>query len=209
MRHAQRILAAGALTGFTLLASGSEGTGLTVSSDALNWPRWQTRLLLTTPPPAWQASLGALASPNSGTGNLSLMSDYYLTGSLLGSNRPGGFRATSGILIGQRAQGLSGSFAPPRGAAFSVDRGLFGQASSVQLPGDASAETATVPYFGFGYSGLSLRSGWSFNADLGLASRSFGGAKVGGFLTGNQSLDDTLRDMRWQPVLQLGVSYSF
>jgi hypothetical protein len=41
-------------------------------------------------------------------------------------------------------------------------------------------------------------------------SRAFGNAaKLGGLPGGPQSLDDTLRDMRWQPILQLGVSYSF
>ena len=33
--------------------------------------------------------------------------------------------------------------------------------------------------------------------------------KLGKVFTGNQALDDTVRDMRWSPVLQLGVSYSF
>jgi hypothetical protein len=61
------------------------------------------------------------------------------------------------------------------------------------------------PYLGIGYSDASLRGGWGFSADLGLAAQSFGAARS----LGSQSLDDTIRDMRLTPVLQLGVSYRF
>jgi predicted glycoside hydrolase/deacetylase ChbG (UPF0249 family) len=55
-----------------------------------------------------------------------------------------------------------------------------------------------------------VRGGWSFNADLGLVSQTRNGAvKLGRVMTGSQSLDDAVREMRWSPLVQLGVSYSF
>jgi hypothetical protein len=75
------------------------------------------------------------------------------------------------------------------------------------LPGDQAVDTPTLPYLGVGYTGLSPRGGWSFNADLGLMSLNPGNAgKLGRVFGGGQSLDDTVRDMRWSPVVQLGVS---
>ncbi|MEO7339001.1 MAG: hypothetical protein ABIV63_20700, partial [Caldimonas sp.] len=64
--------------------------------------------------------------------------------------------------------------------------------------------------FGIGYTGLSPHGGWSFRADLGLVSLSPGGAvRLGRLVTGNQNLDDAVRDLRLSPVMQLGVSYAF
>ena len=136
------------------------------------------------------------------------MSDYYLSGSLLGPKRAGGFRATSGVMIGPRSLAWAGPVPGLQGATVSIDRRLFG--TSPAASGDASSETPTLPYFGLGYTGLSARGGWSFSADLGLVSLSPGSAvKFGRVFTGAQSLDETVRDMRWSPMLQLGVSYSF
>ena len=75
---------------------------------------------------------------------------------------------------------------------------------------DLSTDSPSLPYFGLGYTGLSPSGGWSFSTDLGLVSLRPGGAiKLGRVFTGAQNLDDTLRDMHWSPMLQLGVSYSF
>ena len=70
---------------------------------------------------------------------------------------------------------------------------------------DTTGDNATLPYLGFGYTGLSARSGWSFSADLGLVAQTPGGIKV----IRSQSLDDAVREMRLAPLLQLGVSYAF
>lgn len=59
------------------------------------------------------------------------------------------------------------------------------------------------PYVGVGYSGASARHGWGFNADLGLAAQSPGALRLG------QRLDDAVRELRLQPLLQLEVSYRF
>ena len=57
---------------------------------------------------------------------------------------------------------------------------------------DATGDTQTWPYLGIGYSDSSLRGGWGFSADLGLAAQSFGLFRAARSL-GNQSLDDVVR----------------
>ncbi|MEP7057828.1 MAG: hypothetical protein ABI809_08665 [Caldimonas sp.] len=207
MNFSRTIGAALALAGYCATAHADGGTGLRIDPDDLQWPRWQGRLSLTASAAAGRAAAADRSSQ--GLGSLSLMSDYYLTGSLLGPKRAGGFRATSGVLIGPRSQAWAGSVPSGAGGTFSIDRSLFGQAP-LMLPGDAATDAPTLPYLGVGYTGLSPRGGWSFHADLGLVSLSPGGAvKFGRVFTGTQSLDETLRDMRWSPVFQLGVSYHF
>jgi hypothetical protein len=184
----------------------SEGNGLTVKGDEFQWPRWQGRLSMSSASPASTRTFGPA---NPGLSGLTLMGDYYLTGSLLGAKRAGGLRATSGVVIGPRSLAAANLGAGSAGNGFNVDRRVTGQATNV-LPGDSSVDAPTLPYVGIGYTGLSPRGGWSFNADVGVVSLSPGNAaKLGRFFGGGQSLDDAVRDMRWSPVLQLGVSYSF
>jgi hypothetical protein len=59
------------------------------------------------------------------------------------------------------------------------------------------------PYVGVGYSGASSRSGWGFNADLGLAAQNPGALRLG------QRLDDAVRELRLQPLIQFEMSYRF
>ena len=68
---------------------------------------------------------------------------------------------------------------------------------------------SAVPYIGVGYSGISLRGGWGFTADFGLAGIT-GGLRVrrDGTL-GMQSAEELLRELRLTPVLQFGASYAF
>ncbi len=202
MQGLKRFLATCATAAFATGAHASDGNGLTVSSDDLYWPRWQTRVSVLVP--AARATPG-IAVNQAMPPSLGLMSDYYMTGSLLGSRRAGGFRATSGVVIGPRAQAVT--LGVPGGLG--AERRVFGLSPAV-LPGDATTDTATLPYLGVGYTGISARGGWSFSADLGMMSLTPSGVvKLGRVFNGSQSLDDTLRDMRWSPVLQVGVSYSF
>jgi hypothetical protein len=187
-------------------AGATAGDGLTADADMMSWPRWQGRLLLSTAAPDWQRVAPTLDA----TGlKISLMGDYYFGSSAFRRDGSGGFRATSGLLLGARSGLLSGQ-APgsAEGLAFSVDRRTSTSVSP--LPMAAAGDTAALPYFGVGYSGASLRGGWSFNADLGLIALAPGNAvKLGRVFSGTQNLDDLLRDLRLAPVLQLGVSYSF
>ena len=122
----------------------------------------------------------------------------------------GGFRATSGLLIGARSTGLGirlGADQRPAGDGPAPVR-RFGRAA--HLSGRPTVDNTTLPYIGIGYSNLSAKSGWIFSADLGVVSQSPGNVvRFGRVFGGSQSLDDVVRDMRLAPVVQLGVSYSF
>lgn len=176
------------------VAQASEGAGITPSAEQLQWARWQGRMAVGAVPAGLKLN------------TVSLMGDYYITGSLLGSRRAGGFRATSGLLLGPRAQSWLGHPGLNAGSSFSITAQAFGPAATLPAAGETPSDNATLPYLGLGYTGLSLRGGWSFNADLGLVARSPG--KVVKFGR-NQSLDDTVREMRLSPLLQFGVSYAF
>ena len=188
-------------------APASDGSGLQVRPDSTPWPRLQARLLSSTVPLRWEQGLvGALTPPSFNSG---LLGDYYLSGSMSVAERAGGFRATTGFVPGSLARALAPTARTGPGAALTLDRRVFGQPLT-SFPGEVSAELPATPYLGFGYTGLSARSGWSFSADLGLVSRSPGsGLKLGSVLSGSQSLDEKFREMRWAPVLQLGIQYAF
>jgi hypothetical protein len=169
----------------------------------IQWSQWQGRLSLGSTAPAWKLGVEQSSYKMS---SASLMGDYYFGNSL--SSGLGGFRATSGLIVGQRGAVLStGQPTLGAGSAFSIGSHLFGQAPP-KLPGDANVDNATIPYFGVGYTGLSVRSGWSFSADLGMVAQG-AGSRFGRALGSSQNLDDALHEMRVSPLLQLGVSYSF
>lgn len=161
----------------TATAAGAQTGGLKVDTDAttLTAPRLQTRMALGNSSITWSGQAGLL------------LGDYYLHRSVLGDNEvSGGFRATSGVLLGQRAVVLG--------------------TPSLRLTPGTDAWSAT-PYVGVGWSGAWLRKGWGFSADVGFAARN---ASNTGLRVGNvQSLDDVLREMRLTPLLQMGVSYAF
>ncbi len=175
-------------------AQASDGAGITPSAEQLQWARWQGRMSLGTEPAGLKLN------------TVSLMGDYYFTDSLAGSRRAGGFRATSGLLLGPRTQSWLSQPGLSAGSTFSIATQAFGQTAALPAAGDTPSDSATLPYLGLGYTGLSLRGGWSFNADLGLVARSPGNVVKFGR---NQTLDDTVRELRLSPLLQFGVSYSF
>jgi hypothetical protein len=180
--------------------------GLTVDADKLPWPRLQTRVGLITSSP-----LGAdatSANPYALQGGQVLGDYYFSRGPMLGGQRlSGGFRATSGLLLGSHGTSLSMPAVPRAGWALTVSQ----QNTAGTGPADLGNEGAhATPYLGVGYTGLSLKGGWGFTADVGvLAVNSGSGLRVGKLGLGNPNLDEQLRDMRLTPVLQLGVSYSF
>lgn len=177
------------------------------SSQGL-WAGWQGRLSLgTASAPSWRPGADNLVP---GFGSASLMGDYYFSRWLTGPQGFGGFRATSGVIFGRRSLLGAGRPGVADGSALSIGTHFVGGAAIMPFGSEAAADRATLPYFGFGYTALSLRYGWSFSADLGLVAQGAGGvARLGRGLSGNQSLDDAVRDMRMRPLFQLGVSYSF
>ena len=208
------------------LTHAGEATGLTTT------PQWKGRILLGTASSSNFLTLGTSSekSPSNAGGlavrSFSVMGDYYFgnrpsnasENESSGSRNPlssfsdllgGGFRATSGLLVGPRNAGYAsvnaaGSVSGSR--KISVDL-----RSSYALTTDQSAaEPSTVPYLGLGYTGSSAKGGWGFSADVGvMALNPSSAVKLGRVLGGGQSLDDLLREMRVSPVLQVGVSYSF
>ena len=178
--------------------------GQDVSAQQPAWPRWQARVGLSTrststveTSAAWHASAGQM------------LADYYLDSVRLGaSGSIGGLRATSGLLIGQRSLALgTPALTSGQGSSLTLLRSLR---PAVGMPGDGAQEPwSAVPYIGIGYSGVSLRGGWGFTADVGLAAGADGlRARRDGAL-GTQGLEDLLRELRLRPVLQVGASYAF
>lgn len=181
----------------SLLASG------TASAEGLRLPspdarRWQARIELTRLSPSDGAGSARLLSAN-------LLGDYYLTGSLLGEKLTGGLRATGGLLLGSSSTALAPPSLPLGSRSLSVGQhnvGLLGGSLPV------SADPGSVSYLGIGYTGLSLRGGWGFSADLGLLRFNH----ISELRLGRSTLqgaDEVLGDMRFRPTLQLGLSYSY
>jgi hypothetical protein len=198
MRTAAWVLTA-SLASLHVTAS-SAADGLTIERDLQAWGQWQGRVALGMLGTDWRADAVARDIDKNRLGGLSVMGDYYfLPKALPGTS--GGFRATSGLVYGARPTLWAGT------PAIASSRGLSPDRQSVSLDG---SEAATLPYLGFGYTGLSLRGGWSFSADLGLLAHNPAQAvKFGRVFTGTQSFDEVMRDLRIAPVLQLGVSYAF
>ncbi len=191
-------------------AWGVEGDGLTPNPDKVSWARWQGRVSLGSTLLPWQVSQGHAETAGLKVDSVGLVGDYYFSRALVGHGSSGGFRTTGGLFHGPRAQltqlNTGRSLIGSGGHALAVDRQVLGGADGAGFDSD----TATLPYLGVGYSGLSLKGRWSFNADLGMMALSPGNSvKLGKVVGGTQSLDDLLRDMRLAPMLQLGVSYSF
>jgi len=180
--------------------------GLTPPSSDVVWPRWQARVSVGSAvllPVSLNGDAGARGALPSGA----IFSDYYFDAP--GLRLPastGGLRATSGLMVGPRGTPVVGASTLRAGGRLGFAPAL----GTLQSVGDGSADT--VPYLGVGYTGFALKGGWGITADLGLVAESPANAgHVGRALFGNsgQTFDGALRDMRFSPVLQVGVSYAF
>lgn len=192
MRHGHRVL----FTTLLVLGTSSQAAdGLAVPESA--WQRWQARVAVST----YDASPRVAAA--------SLVGDYYFRGLRLGhQGTAGGFRATSGLVLGAGSALLGAAGVPTR-----MGRGLsLGHVSMSSLqpgtdPGDAGS---TLPYLGLGFTSVGAAGGWGFTADVGVVAHAGSdGTGFGRAQLGNHSLDAAIRTLRLTPVLQLGVRYSF
>lgn len=197
------------LAGLWSAATVFAAEGLVVAERQLAWPQWQARLSLSTATSAPRFVLGDTGE-TAAPGRLpvrggALLGDYYFTSwKVLWLAPQGGFRATSGLMFGSRTLALGEPAALDRAGS----RLTFAVQSTRSLP--AENGNGAVPYLGIGYTGLSLRGGWGFTADLGLTAENPAGAvRFGRALFGTQGVDSALRELRVSPLLQLGVSYSF
>ena len=210
MRNVLWICAAVA-SSLTLVDARAEGDGLSADADRVPWARFQSRIAYAPGAPGWRADFAPLERTGLQVSSLGLLGDVYFGSTAAPrATSVGGFRATSGLLIGGRSTGL-GSVSTPTSGLLATDRRLFGaSAAPLTYPADPTVDNTTLPYIGIGYSNLSPKSGWHFSADLGVVSQSPGNVvRFGKVVGGSQSLDDVVRDMRLAPVVQLGVSYSF
>ena len=205
MRNSAWMLAGAIILGAAPVLA-ADGESAASGSGQLLPGRWQGRLLLGTASAPWRPGAD---SPAPALSSASLMGDYYFSRWLTGPQTLGGFRATSGLIFGPRSLLGNGQGGFAAGGAFSIGTRMTGRAFAPYAV-DPAADSATLPYLGFGYTGLSLHQGWSFSADLGLVAQNAGGtARLGRSLYAGQSLDDAVRDLRMTPLLQLGASYSF
>ncbi len=193
----------GALALAAPLATAAEPDGS--AAEAIPWAHWQGRLSLSLPAAApWQTGS---ASPALKSGSASLMGDYYFSRSLVGPKQLGGFRATSGLIVGSRSSAITNTSALMGGSAFNTGSRKF---ATTGVSGDTPSDTSALTYLGVGYTNLSVRSGWGFSADLGLLGQGAGSSvRLGRSFNASPSLDDAVRELRMTPLLQLGVSYAF
>jgi hypothetical protein len=177
-------------------ATAQAADGLTVPQSA--WQPWQTRV-----------SLGGYdTSPRPMVA--SLLSDYYFKGLRFGSTAAsGGFRATSGLMLGAGSS-LLGATGVPQRLNGELSLGRVSLTSSGRPGSDGWDAGTTMPYVGIGYTGLAAAGRWGFTADFGVVAQSPSGTvQLGRALFGSQPVDDALRSLRLAPVVQFGVRYSF
>jgi hypothetical protein len=188
-----------AALGLAASAASAQGSGLAPDNHLLLGPRLQARVGINASQgfdggnPAWQQQGGVV------------LGDYYFSRTRLGTGDvSSGFRATSGLLLGQRSLAL-GTPALAGGQGFTLT--MLRQQRWAGAMGESLSEAwSTVPYLGVGWTGVSARGGWGLTADLGVAARpANGGLRVGN----TAALDDLLRELRLTPVLHFGVSYAF
>ena len=181
-------------------------SGLKVGAPGGIWSDVQTKLRFsaavmdtTTPQAGYPAMAVAQEYVPLGA---SLGGDYYFSTDLAAGQPPSGFRASGALLIRQPGVSLA-DLAWQSRATTSLGTPL-------RLSDPANQGISAMPYLGVGYSDYSLKTGWGFWADLGLVVQSPGNALgMTRVLSGSQSVDDLVRELRLSPMLQLGVNYSF
>jgi len=184
--------------------AGSAGSGLLPNRDAGPWSGLQARISLNTGA-AGQPGASRFDTTTPKLQGMGLFGDYYFTRAGIGQQLTGGFRATSGVLFGATTP-LWATTALGSSGYSSIARRNIGSLASPWL---GEADNATLPYVGLGYSGLSLKGGWGFAADLGVMAVQPGSSVRLGRSSSAPASDELVRELRLSPVLQLGVSYTF
>lgn len=184
--------------------------GLKVGVQGGFWSEAQTQLRVNAVVIESAPRLLGYAASTDGPGYApaaaSVGGDYYFSKNLVDAAAPpSGFRASGALLIRQPGVSLS-DLAWSSRATTSLALPLRQPYASLADPQGLSA----IPYLGVGYSDYSLKSGWGFWADIGLVVQSPGNALgMTRVMSGTQSLDDLVRELRLSPMLQLGINYSF
>jgi hypothetical protein len=182
------------LCGLSAIAAQAEGLRQAgATRDAPLWPQWQARrtVLAATAPPLslWTAEQRGPDDSVAPSQVMLLVGDYFFSRpGLSWWPKNGALRASTGLVVTHRSgAGLRQPFEAPGATA-----------------------SASLPYVGLGYSGLSAKGSWSFTADLGMIAENPSGAgRAGRALFGSQGLEAALRELRLTPLLQLSVRYEF
>lgn len=202
MRQTTLMIAAAVLS-LAAVAPTQAQNGLQTPTAATSWPQWQGRFALGLSPQTLNDSTRLSGS--------SLLGDYYFYRHPMTSPTSplGGFRATSGLMLGSSTPRLLTGLGADLTSGRAV--GLSGGLLSLQPQGWPNEnDNNTASYLGLGYTLMSLRGGWGLSADIGLATTARSSTALGsGSGLGRSSLEDNLRDLRLTPLLQLGLRYSF
>jgi hypothetical protein len=173
---------------------------LSAWADDATHPRWQARLQLSS------VDAGTDAKPHLGGSRIlsaNLLGDYYLTSSGFASLH-GGLRATGGLMLGPLSMAQSSGGLALGSGPLSAGRRSF----ALNGPDTYSLEpNANLSYVGLGYTGRLRGSGLAFSADFGLMSGNVGSLRLG--RSSAQGFEDAMRDLRFKPLLQLGLAYSY
>ena len=160
---------------------GLRPSGILADQTGAGLPGWSAR---------WYTPPATPLQTHTSTEESSLMSSWGVLGDYHFAAAPG-LRATGGVF----------------GLGRSISTGLVS-------PGTRRDGGTQLPYMGLGYSGHWPQAGlqglgWSVNAEFGLLALNPRSAVRLGQMTGPSSLDSTERDMRFAPLMQIGVSYGF
>ena len=192
-------------------AVAAQAGGLSVPSGEDLWPRLQARLGISAEEAISSADRYGLTAGNGSVRlqSATLLGDFYFERARSAAEPMGGFRATSGLLFGTQGLAAGGASAGPRLVGQSVTLGMQSLPASMTSSGSGTDLGSVLPYVGLGYSSLDPRGGWGFSADLGLMAQNPGSVRLGRAFGSTQGMEDTLRELRLAPVLQLGVNYAF
>ena len=143
-------------------AASAGGEGLSADADRVPWARFQGRIAYAATVPLASTPV----TPSDGTGlqvqGLSLMGDVYFGAGPGGSagSSAGGFRATSGVIVGTRSSLWGMSAMSPASGPLNVDRRFSELAANLGTSPTGSRGRGTcLP--GIGLQKLAARSGWS------------------------------------------------
>jgi hypothetical protein len=181
--------------------------GLTAPVNPKLWWPWQIRSNAATAPLSSVSLVTVIDSTSviRPTRFGTVVSDYYFDVSDLRLARIwDGVRATGGLVVRSSPLGRDSLATTSSAAPF----GISAASVSQSWIGDRSNETQA--YLGVGYTGFAAKGGWGISADLGLVTE-LGNAngRSPRQIFGVQGLDSVLTNLRFSPVLQLGVHYAY
>ena len=143
MRNVVWICAAVAFA-LTIADARAEGEGLATDADRVPWARVQSRIAAAPGAPGWRADLAPLERSGLQVGGVGFLGDVYFGSTQAERASAGGFRATSGVLVGARSPLLAAVSSSSTGGLFASDRRLFGaSANPIVAPADPSLESTT------------------------------------------------------------------